>query len=255
MTSKKEKSKERRDGLIYFLEELRNAADTVIDYTAEAKISFARHVTKEKEQFKELVQYLQPRLLHKILEREGDHHERILNFVLSLPAINQSLLLREFADEERESVLEGCEEGKKQQINENLARLKLIENSEQDQKIPLTSRDDPGSSNSSQVHVALAAKTTNTKQPGTSSAKTGAASSEVVRKKEGNNGDKGRRGKSSNDSSDESSKENNQENHKKGGEESRDDKTDESSTDESSTDESSTDESSTDESSSSEEED
>ena len=237
MTSKTNKNNSYGDGLTYHIEDLGNSEAAIIAYTAKENDSFLRYATEEKERLKGLVQDLPPSLLYKILQGKQYRSKHILDFVLSLPATNQALLLQMFPDRKRESILKRCEEEKKRRINANLALLKLIGDSEQDQKTPLNSRDDPRSKISSRHHIVLPTKTASMKQPGASHTKMGVVSSEVIPKKEGNTGGKGRRGKSSIDSNDESGKENNQGNHEKGHQESHDDSTDESTTDESSSEE------------------
>jgi hypothetical protein len=226
MSSKAQKKKEGIEDLVYNLEELRNTADIVIDQVTDSDVSFARHAVGEEKWFKDLEPYLSPHLLHKILEHEKYEFKRIRKFVLSLRPIPQSLLLLNFAKEERKFILKRCEEGKKQQINANLARLELIKNSEQE--VPLTSQDGPGSSDSPKNHLVHDAKTTDTKKCGTSQAEPTATRSEVIRK-EGNTKDNDSRAKSSNDANRDSSRGHSQENHKEGREESGEDSTDESS--------------------------
>lgn len=230
MSSKAQKKKEGIEELVYNLEELRNTADIVIDQVADSDVSFARYAVGEEKWFQDLELYLSPHLLYKILEHEKYEFKHIRKFVLSLPPIPQSLLLLKFAKEERKFILKRCEEGKKQQINANLARLELIKNSEQE--VLLASQDGPGSSDSPRNHLVHDAKTTNTKGCGTSQAKPTATRSEVIRK-EGNIEDNDGRAKSSNDANRNSSKGSSQENHK-GREESAEDSTDESSSEESS---------------------
>jgi hypothetical protein len=254
MVSRKEKSKAYEEELSYLLEELKNTEVGITQLNTEKeKCSFPRHLMMENEDTKHLVQNLRPYLLHKILQGDAFRSKRIQSFVLSLPAINQALLLNEYADKERESVLKGCEEGKKQQINANVALLKLIENSEQDKKTPLTGQDDSGSSKSSPDHIVLAAKSTNAKQRVTSQAKAEPASSEVIYKTETNDENEGKRRMSSNESIDEAIKGNIEENNKKGSTDSSGDSTSDDSTFDSTSDDSTFD-STSDDSTSEEEE-
>jgi hypothetical protein len=241
MASKTPKNKTYTDKTISNMDKISEIEDELVANTAKEGISFARHVMTKRERYEDRVEDLSPRLLYRLLKATKWCHKYIPELVLSLSTMYQLLLLQRFSDKERESILKGCEEQKKQQIIADLAELKKIENPEQDQTTPVTSRDDRVRSNSLQDDDVLAAKTANARQPGISQTKTKSVSSKVIRK-EGNKGDKGRRGKSSSDSSNESSKDTNYGSHKQSREGSHDDSIDESSTEESSTDDSSSDE-------------